>query len=102
MWLGIWLIWPNVVGNSLLASLNRRLLLWETRKASRGDAQCDGGLSTIGFRAISTQSHGDSLENFESRDGEVFQETEYSINQEQQRVLNPAVDHMSQDDETHC
>ncbi|KAG2363334.1 hypothetical protein BDR07DRAFT_1404677 [Suillus spraguei] len=102
VWLGIWLIWPNVVGNSLLASLNRRLLLWETRKASRGDAQCDGGLSTIGFRAISTQSHGDSLENFESRDGEMFQETEYSINQEQKRVLNPAVDHMSQDDETHC
>lgn len=26
-WIGLWLLWPDVVGNTLLASLNRRLLL---------------------------------------------------------------------------
>jgi hypothetical protein len=52
VWFGVWLMLPNVVGNSLLASLNRRLLLGETRSASRGDAQSrSSGINTLVFRA---------------------------------------------------
>ncbi|KAG1752821.1 hypothetical protein EDB19DRAFT_967910 [Suillus lakei] len=43
VWFAVWLMWPNVVGNSLLTSLNRRLLLRESWKAPRGDAQSRGG-----------------------------------------------------------
>ncbi|KAG2132560.1 hypothetical protein BD769DRAFT_1665997 [Suillus cothurnatus] len=56
VWFGVWLMWPNVVGNSLLASLNRRSLLRETWKASRSDAQSHGGsLHMIVLRAGATQ-----------------------------------------------
>ncbi|KAG1812144.1 uncharacterized protein BJ212DRAFT_1578869, partial [Suillus subaureus] len=57
VWFGVLLIWPNVVGNCLFASLNRRLLLQETRRASGGDIQRRGSSSnTICFRAGATQS----------------------------------------------
>lgn len=87
--------------------LNRRLLLRETQRASRGDAQSRGGLNTIGFGAGAPRSHGDLLENFKNRDVEVFQGTERgSINPEQKRVSKPAMIHMqacvSADDEMHC
>lgn len=94
VWFGVWLIYPNVVGNSLLASLNRRLLLRGTRRASRDDTQSRGGLKTIGFKAGVTQSHTFSLENFNSRDVEAVQETESFINQEQKWVSKPAVVYM--------
>lgn len=94
VWFGVWLIYPNVVGNSLLASLNRRLLLRGTRRASRDDTQSRGGLKTIGFKAGVTQSHTFSLENFNSRDVEAVQETESFINQEQKWVSTPAVVYM--------
>ncbi|KAG2043324.1 hypothetical protein BDR03DRAFT_941094 [Suillus americanus] len=53
VWFGAWLMLPNVVGNSLLASLNRRLLLQETRSAaSRGNVQSRGSdINTLVFRA---------------------------------------------------
>lgn len=66
VWFGIWLLWPNVVGNSLLASLNRRLLLRENRKSSRGDAQSRGG--GLNFAAGDTQPDRDSLENLKNQD----------------------------------
>lgn len=97
VWFGIWLLWPNVVGNSLLASLNRRLLLRENRKSSRCDAQSrGGGLNAIGFVAGDIQSDRNLLENLKNRDVQVqvFQETERSINQEQNRVPKPAVVHI--------
>ncbi|KAG2363335.1 hypothetical protein BDR07DRAFT_1404680 [Suillus spraguei] len=47
VWFGVWLMWPNVVGNSLLASLNRRLLLRETRRASRDNTQGGSSVSPI-------------------------------------------------------
>lgn len=94
VWFGVWLIYPNVVGNSLLASLNRRLLLRGTRRASRDDTQSRGGLKTIGFKAGVTQSHTFSLENFNSRDVEAVQEIESFINQEQKWVSKPAVVYM--------
>lgn len=94
VWFGVWLIYPNVVGNSLLASLNRRLLLRGTRRASRDDTQSRGGLKTIGFKAGVTQSHTFSLENFNSRDVEAVQETESFIDQEQKWVSKPAVVYM--------
>ncbi|KAG2135424.1 hypothetical protein DEU56DRAFT_391351 [Suillus clintonianus] len=109
VWFGVWLMWPNVVGNSLLASLNRRLLLREFRRASRGDAQShDSGSNAIMFRAGpgATQSRTDSLENLTNRDVEAFQEAGRLINQDQRRVSKPAVVHMracvSTNDETHC
>ncbi|KAG0694067.1 hypothetical protein DFH29DRAFT_961543 [Suillus ampliporus] len=61
MWTGVWLLWPNVVGNSFLASLNRRLLLRDS--ATRGGAQSGGiGMNSIMFNAEATQSQADPLE----------------------------------------
>ncbi|KAG1777826.1 hypothetical protein EV702DRAFT_1101188 [Suillus placidus] len=58
VWFGVWLMWPNVVGNSLLASLNRRLLLRETRGASvQSCGGGGGGLNAITFRAGSIFNH---------------------------------------------
>ncbi|KAG2342799.1 hypothetical protein BDR05DRAFT_990090 [Suillus weaverae] len=71
VWFGVWLMWPNVVGNSLLASLNRRLLLQETQRASA--QSCGGGsLNMITFRAESIQAQIDLLENVKYRDVGVF------------------------------
>ncbi|KAG2089841.1 uncharacterized protein F5147DRAFT_30422 [Suillus discolor] len=89
--------------------LNRRLLLRENRKSSRGDAQSrGGGLNAIGFAAGDMQSHRHSLENLKNRDVQVqvFQETARPINQEQNRVSKPAVVHIrasvSTDGESNC
>ncbi|KAG2135442.1 hypothetical protein DEU56DRAFT_392067 [Suillus clintonianus] len=72
VWFGVWLMWPNVVGNSLLASLNRRLLLRENGRAqSRG-----GAVNAIVFGAGVMQTQADPLENFKNRGVEVFQEAE--------------------------
>ncbi|KAG2089840.1 uncharacterized protein F5147DRAFT_658296 [Suillus discolor] len=65
----------NFVGNSLLASLNWRLLLRENRKSSRGDAQSRGVGLTFKFKCSKKKS---------------------SINQEQNRVSKPAVVHIQQ------
>lgn len=78
VWFGVWLMWPNVVGNSLLTSLNRRLLL---RQGWRGDARSRGDSNTIVFRAGAIQSQADPLENFRNLDVEMFQEVEGSTNQ---------------------
>lgn len=78
VWFGVWFMWPNVVGNSLLASLNRRLLL---RESWRGDVQIRGDFNTIIFRAGATQSQADPLENFRNQDVEMFQEAEGSTDQ---------------------
>ncbi|KAG1871214.1 hypothetical protein DFJ58DRAFT_762833 [Suillus subalutaceus] len=51
VWFGAWLMLPNVIGNSLLASLNRRLLLRETRSTSRRDLQSHSDINTLVFRA---------------------------------------------------
>ncbi|KAG1890105.1 hypothetical protein F4604DRAFT_1708619 [Suillus subluteus] len=52
VWFGAWLMLPNVIGNSLLASLNRRLLLRETRSTLRCDAQSHSSdINTLVFRA---------------------------------------------------
>ncbi|KAG1890106.1 hypothetical protein F4604DRAFT_1899129 [Suillus subluteus] len=93
VWFGAWLMWPNgnfmtfkylnlnilttyhpVVGNSLLASLNRRSLLRETWRAPRSDTQShDGSLCTTVFRAGITQPQAESRasENFNDRDLQV-------------------------------
>ncbi|KAG2132544.1 hypothetical protein BD769DRAFT_1774748 [Suillus cothurnatus] len=108
VWFGVLLLWSNVVGNSLLASLNRRLLLQETRRSSRSDTQplSSSGLDTICFRAGPRQSYEDSLENFENRDVEVLREPGRSIDMEPKRVSKHAVVHIHgpefQDHETHC
>lgn len=67
MWIGFWLLWPDVVGNSLLVSLNRRLLLRD--RASRSDTQSRTfALSTVVFNAGAAQSEADPSENFKDRD----------------------------------
>ncbi|KAG1752823.1 hypothetical protein EDB19DRAFT_1845172 [Suillus lakei] len=97
VWFGAWLMWPNVVGNSFLASLNRRLLdrrslLRETWRAPRRDTQSRGGsLYTIVFRAGAMQPQADPLENFENQDVQVFQAAERSIDQDRRQVSKPAV-----------
>ncbi|KAG1751392.1 uncharacterized protein EDB91DRAFT_1298172 [Suillus paluster] len=58
LWIGAWFLWPNVVGNSFLASLNRRLLLRDG--GARGGQS--HGMTTIMFNAAATQSHADPLE----------------------------------------
>ncbi|KAG1790786.1 uncharacterized protein HD556DRAFT_678001 [Suillus plorans] len=73
VWFGVWLIWPNVVGNSLLASLNRRLLLRESWGAPRGSARRSGGINTIVFKAGAMQLQVDPLENSRNLDVEMFQ-----------------------------
>jgi hypothetical protein len=85
VWFGAWLMWPNVIGNSLLISFNRRLLLHETRRVpvSHGQSQ-DGGLSTIVFRSEATRSQVAPLENFN-----LSQDIEHSIDQEQWRGFKP-------------
>lgn len=81
---------PNVVGNCLLASFNRRLLLLETRSASRGDTQ--SGIDTLVFRAETIRhSQAYLLENSRHAGVEGLQEAEHSIDQEQGRVSEPAV-----------
>ncbi|KAG2089859.1 uncharacterized protein F5147DRAFT_658313 [Suillus discolor] len=69
----LWLIWPNVVGNSLLASLNRRLLLRENWRAPRGSARSCGGINTIIFKAGAMQLQVDPLENSRNLNVEMFQ-----------------------------
>ncbi|KAG1871213.1 hypothetical protein DFJ58DRAFT_910858 [Suillus subalutaceus] len=64
----------NFVGNSLLASLNRRSLLRETWRAPRSDTRSHGGsLCTTVFRAGATQPQAESRasENFNDRDLQV-------------------------------
>lgn len=61
LWIGFWLLWPDVVGNSLLVSLNRRLLLRD--RASRSFA-----LSAVVFNTGATQSEAGPSENFKDRD----------------------------------
>lgn len=73
VWFGVWLIWPNVVGNSLLASLNRRLLLRESWGAPRGSARSCGGINTVVFKAGTMQSQVDPLENSRNLNFEMFQ-----------------------------
>ncbi|KAG1752811.1 hypothetical protein EDB19DRAFT_967810 [Suillus lakei] len=95
VWSAVWVIWPNVVGNSLLTSLNRRLLLRETQRVPRGDARSHGGgLNTIMFRAGATQSQVGPLENFKNLDVEIFQEAKGSTDKEHGRVSEPAEVHM--------
>lgn len=90
VWFGAWLMWPNVIGNSMLISLNRRLLLQETRTASESYVQSrDGGLSMIVFRTEATQSQTVPPENLN-----VSQDTEHSINQEQRQLFRPMVVHI--------
>lgn len=84
VWFGAWLMWPNVIGNCMLISLHRRLLLRETRRVPGG--YYDGSLRTIVFRAGATQSQTVPLENLN-----VSQEAEHPINQEQWQDLKPAV-----------
>ncbi|KAG1890104.1 hypothetical protein F4604DRAFT_1914646 [Suillus subluteus] len=75
---GAWLMLPNVIGNSLLASLNRRLLLQETRIAqSRSNF-----LNAIVFRTGNIRSQTDQLADLKNRDVEVSQEAEHSMDQE--------------------
>ncbi|KAG1900532.1 uncharacterized protein F5891DRAFT_980128 [Suillus fuscotomentosus] len=62
-----------VVGNFLLASLNRRLLLRESWGAPRGSARSCGGINTIVFKAGAMQSQADPLENSRNLDVEMFQ-----------------------------
>ncbi|KAG1717392.1 hypothetical protein EDD22DRAFT_946201 [Suillus occidentalis] len=87
VWFGAWLMLPNVIGNCLLASFNRRLLLLETRSASRYDIQ--SGINTLVFRA--EHSHAYLLENPRCLGGEGLQQAEQSVDQEQGRVSEPAV-----------
>ncbi|KAG1871245.1 hypothetical protein DFJ58DRAFT_763014 [Suillus subalutaceus] len=88
VWFGAWLTWPNVIGNSMLISLNRRLLLQETRMPSRSHVQSrDGGLSTnIVFRAEATQPQTVPLKNLN-----VSQEAEHPIDQEQWQDCKPVI-----------
>jgi hypothetical protein len=97
VWFGAWLMLPNVIGNSLLASFNRRLLLWETRSASRGDTQSrsSGMINTLVFKAgTSRQSQAYLLENCRHLGVEGFQEAEHFIDQEREQVSKPAVVYM--------
>lgn len=90
VWFGAWLMWPNVIGNCMLISLNRRLLLQETRRVPRSYVQSrDGGLSTIVFRAEATQSRTVPPENLN-----VSQEAEHSIDEEQWQTFKPVVVHL--------
>lgn len=67
LWVGFWLLWPDVVGNSLLVSLNRRLLLRD--RALRSDTQsCTFALSAVVFNTGVAQSEADPSENFKDRD----------------------------------
>ncbi|KAG1869731.1 hypothetical protein C8R48DRAFT_670971 [Suillus tomentosus] len=59
-----------VVGNFLLASLNRRLLLRESWGAPRGGGRSCGGINTIVFKAGAMQSQADPLENSRNLDVE--------------------------------
>ncbi|KAG2135443.1 hypothetical protein DEU56DRAFT_392069 [Suillus clintonianus] len=97
VWFGAWLMLPNVVGNSLLASFNRRLLLREAQGSSRsGDTQSrNSGLNTLVFKTEARQPQAYILENFKNRDIEVFQDVGCSIDQESRRVSRPAVVHLS-------
>jgi hypothetical protein len=82
VWFGAWLLLPNVIGNSLLASLNRRLLLRETQIAS---TQSRGySFNTTMFRAGYNQSQTDltDLKDLKGRNVEVFQEAERSMDRE--------------------
>jgi hypothetical protein len=82
VWFGAWLLLPNVIGNSLLASLNRRLLLRETQIAS---TQSRGySFNTNMFRAGYNQSQTDltDLKDLKDRNVEVFQEAERSMDRE--------------------
>ncbi|KAG1762857.1 hypothetical protein EDD22DRAFT_889303 [Suillus occidentalis] len=64
---GFWLLWPDVVGNSLLVSLNRRLLLRD--RASRSDTQSSTfALSAVVFNEGATQPEADPSDNFKNRD----------------------------------
>ncbi|KAG1777825.1 hypothetical protein EV702DRAFT_225133 [Suillus placidus] len=96
VWFGAWLMLPNVVGNSLLASFNRRLLLRETRSALRSDAQSRSGINTLLFRSETRQSQAYISENSKHPDveGVRVQEAERSVDQEHGRVSKPAVVHM--------
>ncbi|KAG2746174.1 hypothetical protein P692DRAFT_20835480 [Suillus brevipes Sb2] len=87
VWFGAWLMLPNVIGNCLLASFNRRLLLLETRSASRGNIE--SGMNTLVFRAEHSQAY--LLENSRHLCGERLQQAEHSVDQGQGRVSEPAV-----------
>lgn len=87
VWFGAWLMLPNVIGNCLLASFNRRLLLLETRSASRGNIE--SGMNTLVFRAEHSQAY--LLENSRQLCGERLQQAEHSVDQGQGRVSEPAV-----------
>ncbi|KAG1900534.1 uncharacterized protein F5891DRAFT_1032443 [Suillus fuscotomentosus] len=96
VWFGAWLILPNVVGSSLLTSLNRRLLFRETRRASRGDAQShsNSAINTLVFRAETRQSQAYISENSKHLNVEGFQKAERGIDQEHRRVSKPTVVHI--------
>ncbi|KAG1744287.1 hypothetical protein EDB19DRAFT_1906856 [Suillus lakei] len=95
VWSAVWVVWPNVVGNSLLASLNRRLLLRETPRVTRSDARSRGGkLNTTVFGAGATQSQVDPPENFKNLNVENFQEAKGSTDQGYGQVSEPVEVHV--------
>ncbi|KAG2089860.1 uncharacterized protein F5147DRAFT_725469 [Suillus discolor] len=74
--IGLWLLWPNVVGNTLLASLNRRSLLRD--RFSTSDTQsCSCTSSTIVFNTGATQSQADPPE--KEFQGPIFTSTNETI-----------------------
>ncbi|KAJ8591998.1 hypothetical protein M405DRAFT_813471 [Rhizopogon salebrosus TDB-379] len=82
IWIGALLIWPNVVGNSLLASLNHRLVLREN--TSKGGSRDRGvSLSRIVIRvdATSTQTQPSPMESFKNRGVHVLEEEDRSTTQ---------------------
>jgi len=81
VWIAVALLWPNVVANSLLATLNRRLILRDN--AMKGSSTGHHiGLSTLVIRVDATQTQPDPLESFKNRDVHAFKEAEHSIDQE--------------------
>ncbi|KAG1821205.1 hypothetical protein EV424DRAFT_868344 [Suillus variegatus] len=74
--IGLWLLFPNVVGSTLLASLNRRSLLRD--RASASDPQSRScTLSTIMFNTGTTQSQADPPE--KEFQGPIFTSTNETI-----------------------
>ncbi|KAG2135451.1 hypothetical protein DEU56DRAFT_807089 [Suillus clintonianus] len=83
MWIGVWLLWPDVVGNTLLASLNRRWLLRDNAPRT-GTQSYD--MNTIVFSTRAAQPQADPLESFKDRDIQAFQEAEHAINPGQKPI----------------
>lgn len=90
VWFGAYLMLPNVVGNSLLVTFNRRLLLREAWNTGNDDTQ-SRSMNALVFRVeTSGRPQAYQLENSRHVDIEGFQ-AEHSIDQEHGRVSKPAV-----------